>query len=760
MSPKVSVLLGALALSWVSIAAADGVVILDGGVSDPDHLTNRPRVAADGRIFLQVDSSANFCARRLIGTDAQGTLLGTFGQAGTLGVLGLCDVVPSSATTFHVMNVGDVEQRDSAFVTAWASPFYYDTQQHTTTGGGRNSVLFRQSDGKWVVGGTFIPSSNGLIAREWAFVRLLDTGAMDPAFAGGGVLRQMFDGIGLERNATLASIHALAGGQLLASGRVETNSGTHAYQTNLSRYNSNGTLDFSFGVNGELRLPDSLGMSELDGSGRVHLVGSTGHVMRLATDYSVDGSYAGGAADAQLHITDIAIDSSGRAVIFGTIDAAAGPHVYVARFDTAGNPDAAFNGTGVVNFTPPRALATHCRGVLHSGDLPLAACPVLGTADAGGTPAIDVMLVRFTAAGVLDTSFGSVQADTDQYPDAFSFADVTAPFGSANVAAAPITVAGINTPAVVEGNASAGSWALSVGCTGSWSAAGGHITQGQTLCVRMDAPTTAGGTNVLTLDVGGRVATYTVHASASAADLVPDAFAFTAQTNVARNTQLTSDTVTVQGITGNSPVQISNGSYSRGCTGAFTTIPGTITNGETICVRHTSSALFAGTMTTTLAIGGVQASFVTTTLAADTTPDAFAFTDQTNVALGSVVTSNAVTIGGTNSDAAISITGGEYSLGCSGTYSSAAGMIAPGQSVCVRQTASASNSMTVRTTLTIGGVSDEFSSTTVAAASSSSSSGGGGGGGAFDGLSVLALLSTLAIGVRRRYSTRNPSTSA
>jgi uncharacterized delta-60 repeat protein len=759
MISRVSVLLGTFALSsWAAIAAADGVVILDGGVSDPDHLTNHPRVAADGRIFLQIDSSENNCARRVVGTDSQGTLLATFGQAGTLAVMGVCDLDPTSTNSFHVMSVGNLEQRDSAFVTTWASPFYYETQSHTSTGGGRNMVFIHQPDGKWAVGGSFIFSANGLVATDWALTRINADGTMDSSFAGGGVVRQQFDasGTGLDRGAQLVSIHALAGGQLLASGRVETNHTTRTWQTNLSRYNSNGTLDFSFGVNGELRLPDSLGASVLDGGGRVYLVGANGHVTRLATDYSVDGAYAGGAVDAQLHIADLDIDSAGRVVIFGTIDGVGGPHVYVARFDTSGNADATFNGTGVINFTPPRPLATGCRGTLHSGDRPLVACPVLDQADPGGTPAVDVMLARFTTTGVLDASFGATQADTDQYPDAFSFADVIAAFGAANVAAAPVTVTGINTPTIVRTNASAGTWSVSVGCTGDWNSTGGQVTPGQTLCVRMDAPTASGGTNVLTVDVGGRVATYSVHASATPADLVPDAFAFTAQSNVARNTQFTSNTVTVQGITGSSPVLVSNGAYSRGCSGVFTTTPGTITNGEMICVRHTSSAAFSGTMTTTIAIGGMQGSFATTTLAADTAPDAFAFVNGTNVAPGSVVASNAVTISGTNTDADITITGGEYSLGCIGVFTAAAGTIAPGQSVCVRHTASAANGTTTRTTLTIGGVSDEFSSTTIAAGSGSPHPGGGG---AFDGLSVLVLLSALGYGFRRRRSTRHQSTS-
>lgn len=103
--------------------------------------------------------------------------------------------------------------------------------------------------------------------------------------------------------------------------------------------------------------------------------------------------------------------------------------------------------------------------------------------------------------------------------------------------------------------------------------------------------------------------------------------------------------------------------------------------------------------------------------APDTTPDPFSFTDVNNVALNSVQTSNTITVNGTDADAAISVLGGEYALGCNGSFTTAAGMIAPGGSVCVRHTASATPGTTVTTTLSIGGVSDGFSSTTVSGGS-------------------------------------------
>ena len=112
--------------------------------------------------------------------------------------------------------------------------------------------------------------------------------------------------------------------------------------------------------------------------------------------------------------------------------------------------------------------------------------------------------------------------------------------------------------------------------------------------------------------------------------------------------------------------------------------------------------------------GGSGSSGGSTTAASDTTPNAFTFTDQTGVAVSTEVTSAAITVAGIDAAAAISITGGTYQIG-SGTFTNSAGTVTTGQTVKVKHTSSSSNSTATNTVLTIGGVSDTFTSTTVAA---------------------------------------------
>ncbi|MBI3042490.1 MAG: Ig-like domain repeat protein, partial [Betaproteobacteria bacterium] len=99
----------------------------------------------------------------------------------------------------------------------------------------------------------------------------------------------------------------------------------------------------------------------------------------------------------------------------------------------------------------------------------------------------------------------------------------------------------------------------------------------------------------------------------------------------------------------------------------------------------------------------------------DTLPDALSFVEQGGVALSALVTSNALTITGIDSTAQVTVASGEYSIGCTGSFTTAQGTIANGQTVCVRHTASSSYATATETTLTVGLGQGVFRSVTQAA---------------------------------------------
>ena len=105
------------------------------------------------------------------------------------------------------------------------------------------------------------------------------------------------------------------------------------------------------------------------------------------------------------------------------------------------------------------------------------------------------------------------------------------------------------------------------------------------------------------------------------------------------------------------------------------------------------------------------------TATVDNVPNAFTFTDQTNVPVSTTRTSNTITVSGMDAGASatVTVTGGTYSKN-SGGYTSASGTAQNTDTFSVRHTSSSSNSTAVNTTLDINGVSDTFTSTTEAAA--------------------------------------------
>jgi hypothetical protein len=198
-----------------------------------------------------------------------------------------------------------------------------------------------------------------------------------------------------------------------------------------------------------------------------------------------------------------------------------------------------------------------------------------------------------------------------------------------------------------------------------------------------------------------------------AQDIVPDAFGFAAQTQVAPSTDIASAVTVITGITGRVSIRVVGGEYSVSG-GPFTSAAGTVGNGDSVRVKVRSSSDFGATTTATLTIGSVSAAFSVTTVAADTLPDAFAFATQAGVAINADVVSNAVTVAGVNTATPIAIYGGEYAVN-GGPFTSATGTVQAGDSVRVRVRSSSSNGATTAATLAIGGVSATFAVTTLRA---------------------------------------------
>jgi hypothetical protein len=311
------------------------------------------------------------------------------------------------------------------------------------------------------------------------------------------------------------------------------------------------------------------------------------------------------------------------------------------------------------------------------------------------------------AAGPLEITGTATEVPPDTDPDPFTFTDQTGVALSALITSAPVTITGINADAPVS--VTGGEY--SVGCTATFTAVAGTVGPDQQVCVRHTSAATGTTDTDTVLTVGGVSDTFT--STTEAEDTTPDAFTFIDATDVGLGLEQLSNAITVAGINTAAPISVTGGEY-RINAGPFTSSAGTVVNGDEVVVRHTSAATPATATNTVLTIGGVSDTFTSTTVPPDSTPDPFAFTDVVNVALSTLQTSNTVTITGINTDAAISVTGGEYSIN-GGAFTAAAGTVVDGDDVAVRHTSSGSFSTAVNTVLTVGGVSDTYTSTTLAA---------------------------------------------
>jgi hypothetical protein len=96
----------------------------------------------------------------------------------------------------------------------------------------------------------------------------------------------------------------------------------------------------------------------------------------------------------------------------------------------------------------------------------------------------------------------------------------------------------------------------------------------------------------------------------------------------------------------------------------------------------------------------------------DITPDQFVLGSKANVMLGSMPTSETVTVTGINVPSSVYVVGGEYSID-GGQFTSFPSTITNGQKVTVRQQASSMYDDPASATLLIGGVSSTFTATTL-----------------------------------------------
>jgi uncharacterized delta-60 repeat protein/uncharacterized repeat protein (TIGR01451 family) len=269
----------------------------------------------------------------------------------------------------------------------------------TTDFGGSDSAeaVAIQSDGKIVaVGGTFsFPSGDFALARYNA------DGSLDPSFGSGGKVTTDFGGFDAASAAVIQP-----DGRIVAAGR--SGSGDFA----LARYNTDGSLDTTFGNGGKLTTDfggfDAAFGVALQADGKIVAAGQGGPgggfaLARYNTDGSLDPSFGSG-GEVTTHFTSgfevviaVAIQLDGKIVVTGQTFAGGFQQFALARYNTDGSLDTSFASGGIVatNFGFDSAFG----GAL--------AIQPDGKIVAAGRAGTDFLLARYNGDGSLDATFGS-----------------------------------------------------------------------------------------------------------------------------------------------------------------------------------------------------------------------------------------------------------------------------------------------------------------------------------------------------------------
>lgn len=215
-------------------------------------------------------------------------------------------------------------------------------------------------------------------------------------------------------------------------------------------------------------------------------------------------------------------------------------------------------------------------------------------------------------------------------------------------------------------------------------------------------------------------------------DTIADNFSFISRGDIAKNTLVESNVITVTGINGYSNLAINStavgAEYWRSSTAAWSNQPATdVINGEQIKLRLMSSDEYDSSRHFEITLAGVTATFTVSTEAdpdaPDSIPDTFNFAAAPGQARSSLVQSGQVILSGFNQPVSMSVSNGAYSLN-NQDWLTATTTVESGQSVWVQHTTAADYDSQVITTLTVGGVSASFASTTMAVPAPMLSAGG------------------------------------
>jgi uncharacterized delta-60 repeat protein len=273
-------------------------------------------------------------------------------------------------------------------------------------------------------------ASRGGNWEDFALTRYDDAGSLDTTFGNGG---QVTTGFG-NRSEQARAVAIQGDGKIVAAGYQESRFGnTFA----LARYNSDGTLDASFGSGGQVTTNfgneyDYAYAVAIQSDGKIVAAGYAFiwsdfdfALARYNSDGSLDASFgSGGRVSTDFGGWDyayaVAIQSDGKIVVAGYAPVGGNNNFALARYNSDGSLDTSFGSGGMVT-TDFGSENDRASAVAIQRDGKIVAA---GFAMVGGYP--DFALARYNSDGTLDASFGNGGKVTTGFGSGNDFASALA----------------------------------------------------------------------------------------------------------------------------------------------------------------------------------------------------------------------------------------------------------------------------------------------------------------------------------------------
>lgn len=277
-----------------------------------------------------------------------------------------------------------------------------------------------QSDGRIVIAGSF--NNDDGMGNEFAAYRYRTDGTLDSTFGKNGFVRNKING-GTANDDRGLSVKLQSDGRIVIAG---TSSDGTGYSFAATRYDTNGTVDSTFGTNGCVirsidggnGTDDEASAVSIQGDGKIVLCGySAGRsdsafaLARFDSVGTTDSSFGGDGTVRTIIENDfgndlassIAIQSDGKIIVAGTSYDGSNSAMAVARFNANGSLDNSFGRNGAVNISIVGGIGkdrANSVAVQSDGKIVVAGSSYNGSATA-------IAIARCNIDGTLDNTFGA-----------------------------------------------------------------------------------------------------------------------------------------------------------------------------------------------------------------------------------------------------------------------------------------------------------------------------------------------------------------